>query len=118
MPGVGGSTTINDAGTFDYQAPILGGAFGLFPSRLYKIVVPAPTTLTVTVSWPTGQDLGVYYFAADGTTEPAEGVPADNGGAGATPESSTSALLPGTYLLAVVNFGTGDPPVFSLTISR
>jgi len=118
FPGVGSSTSINDAGTFDYAAPIFGGDFGLFPARLYKIVVPAPTSLTVTVNWPTGQDLGVYYFAADGVTEPLEGVPADDGGAGAAPESSVSALLPGTYLLAVVNFGVGDPPVFSLTIAR
>jgi hypothetical protein len=118
MPGPGGSTTINDAGTFDYAAPIFGGAFGLFPARLYKIVVPAPLALTVTVAWPTGQDLGVYYFAADGTTEPPEGNPADCCGAGVTPESSTSSLLAGTYILAVVNFGVGDPPVFSLTIAR
>jgi hypothetical protein len=118
FPGAGSSTTINDAGTFDYAAPIFGGAFGLFPARLYKLVVPAPASVTVTVSWPTGQDLGVYYFAADGVTEPAEGNFADDGGAGFTPESSTSSLLAGTYLLAVVNFGTGDPPVFSLTVSR
>jgi len=85
---------------------------------LYKVVVPAPTALTVTISWPTGQDLGVHYFEADGVTEPAEGLPADAGGAGATPETSTSALLAKTYILAVVNFGVGDPPVFSLTISR
>lgn len=118
LPGVGGSVTINDAGSYGYAAPIFGGAFGNFPSRLYKIVVTAPTSLTVTVDWPTAQDLGVYYFAADGVAEPAEGIPADNGGAGASPESSTSALLPGTYLLAVVNFGAGNPPVFSLTLSQ
>ncbi len=115
LPGVGGSTTINDAGTYDYVAPLFGTTF---PARLYKVVVPAPTALTVTISWPTDQDLGVYYFEADGVTEPGEGLPADAGGAGATPETSTSALLAKTYILAVVNFGVGDPPVFSLTISR
>ena len=118
LPGAGSSTTFNDAGTFDYPAPIFGGAFGLFPSRLYKVVITAPTTLTVSVNWPTGEDLGVYYFAADGTTEPAEGIPADAGGAGVKPEASTSALLPGTYLLAVVNFSTTTPPFISLTLSR
>jgi hypothetical protein len=118
LPGAGASVTVTDAGSFDYAAPIFGGAFGNFDSRLYKIVVPAGLSLTVEVDWPTNQDLGVYYFAADGVAEPAEGAPADDGGAGAHPESSTSALLPGTYLLAVVNFGSGNPPVFQLTLSR
>ena len=86
IPGVGGSTVVTDAGTYDYAAPIFGGAFGLFPARLYKIVVTAPISLTVEVDWPTDQDLGVYYFAADGVAEPAEGIPADDGGAGAHPE--------------------------------
>jgi hypothetical protein len=117
LPGPGGSITINDAGTYDYTAPLIGGAFPT-PARLYKIVVPAPLSLTVEVDWPTGQDLGVYYLAADGVGEPAEGFPADCCGPGVHPETSTSSLLAGTYLLAVVNFGVGDPPVFSLTLSR
>jgi hypothetical protein len=91
---------------------------------LYKIVITAPTTVDVTLDWPTAEhDLGAYWFAADGTTEPAEGIAADDGGFGAKPETSTSALLPGTYLLAVVNFGAdgapaSTPPFFSLTLSR
>ena len=118
LPGAGGSVVLNDAGTFDYSAPIFGGAFGNFPARLYKIVVPSTMALTTKVDWPTGQDLGIYWFAADGIAEPAFGNPADNGGAGANPETSTSTAPAGTYLLAVVNFGAGNPPVFQLTISR
>jgi hypothetical protein len=118
VPGPGGSITVNDAGTFDYPAPIFGGAFGLFPARLYKIVVTGPINLTTTVDWPTDQDLGIYWFAADGVAEPAFGVAADNGGAGANPESSTSSVPAGTWLLAVVNFNPTAPPVFSLTLSR
>jgi len=119
VPGAGGSVTINDAGSFDYPAPIFGGMFGTFPSRLYKVVITGTFPLTVTVAWPTGQDLGAYWFNADGVGEPVAGNPADNGGAGASPESSTSTLPPGTYLLAVVNFpGAGNPPVFQLTLSR
>jgi hypothetical protein len=118
VPGAGGSTVVTDAGSFDYPAPILGGGFGNFPSRLYKIVVPAAISLTIEIDWPTNQDLGVYYFLADGVTEPAFGNPADAGGFGASPETSTSALAAGTYLLAVVNFGVGNPPVFQLTLSR
>jgi hypothetical protein len=118
LPGPGGSVTVNDAGSYDYPAGIFGGAFGTFASRLYKIVVPATLDLTVEVDWPTGQDLGVYYFNEDGVGEPAFGNPADCCGAGVHPETSTSTLLAGTYLLAVVNFSTTGPPVFSLTLSR
>jgi hypothetical protein len=118
VPGAGGSVTINDAGSYDYAAPIFGGAFGNFPSRLYKVVITGSFALTVTVDWPTGQDLGAYWFNADGVGEPAAGNPADAGGGGASPESSTSTLPPGTYMLAVVNFGAGNPPVFQLTLSR
>ena len=118
VPGAGGTVITNDAGTFDYSAPIFGGAFGNFPARLYKIVVTGTITLTTTVDWPTGQDLGVYWFNADGVGEPAFGNPADAGGPGAHPETATSTVPAGTYLLAVVNFGTGNPPVFQLTLSR
>lgn len=118
VPGPGGSATVTDAGSFDYAAPIFGGAFGNFPARLYKIVLTGAFPLTVTVDWPTGQDLGVYWFNADGVGEPAAGNPADAGGGGASPESSTSTVPAGTYLLAVVNFGAGNPPVFQLTLSR
>jgi hypothetical protein len=81
-------------------------------------VITGSFALTVTVDWPTGQDLGVYWFNADGVGEPAAGNPADAGGGGASPESSTSTVPAGTYLLAVVNFGAGNPPVFQLTLSR
>lgn len=118
VPGVGGSVTINDAGTYDYPAPIFGGAFGLFDSRLYKIVVTGTIDLTVSVAWPTAEDLGVYWFNADGVGEPAFGNPADCCGAGVSPETSTSTVPAGTYLLAVVNFNASAPPVFSLTLSR
>ncbi|MEO7136106.1 MAG: hypothetical protein ABI037_00140 [Gemmatimonadales bacterium] len=118
VPGAGGSVTVNDAGSFDYPAPIFGGAFGTFPSRLYKVVITGTFPLTVTLAWPTGQDLGAYWFNADGVGEPVAGNPADSGGGGASPEASTSTLPPGTYLLAVVNFGSGNPPVFQLTLSR
>lgn len=121
LPAVGGSVITNDAGAFGYHAPILGGAFGEFDSRLYKIVVTEAMDLTVSVDWPTAaHDLGVYYFNEDGIAEPAFGIPADAGGAGVHPETSTSSLVPGTYLLAVVSFppATTVPPFFTLTLSR
>jgi hypothetical protein len=114
-PEIALGATVFDAGTFDYQAPIFGGAFGLFPARLYKVVIPADANVTVTIDWPSDQDLGGYWFAEDGVTEPGFD-PADNAGAGGHPETVTNAMPAGTYILAVVNFGDGDPPVFTIKV--
>jgi hypothetical protein len=116
VPAIGETTALIDGGTYDYPAPIFGGAFGLFPSRLYKLVVPSGRDITVTITWGSGDDLGGYWFAADGTTEPPTLNAADAGGGGASPESSTSTFAAGTYLLAIVNFGPGDPPFFSIQL--
>ena len=116
VPAVGETTGLIDGGTYDYGAPIFGGAFGLFPARLYKLVVPTGRDITVTINWASGDDLGGYWFASDGTTEPPELNAADAGGGGAFPESSTSTFAAGTYLLAIVNFGPGDPPFFSIQL--
>ena len=114
----GQSFDLFEAGAYNGHAPIFGGAFGEFAARWYKVTVPAGvTSVTVTLDWPTGQDLGAYWFETDGIGEPAEGVPADNGGDGAHPEVSTSLLLPRTYLLAVVNFSATNPPFFKLTLA-
>jgi hypothetical protein len=112
---IGGSTVFFDGGTFDYQAPILGGQFGTFPSRLYKITVADSTTLTTTLDWPSTEDMGIYFFEADGTTE--TGTPGDAGGAGAHPETTTNTFAPGTYLMAIVNFNTTNPAYFALTVT-
>ena len=109
VPGIGATTGLYDSGTYTYAAPIFGGAFGTFPARLYRLVVPTGRDITVTIDWTTPQDLGAYFFAADGTTEPAELGSADAGGGGAHPESVTNTFAAGTYLLAIVNFGPGDP---------
>jgi hypothetical protein len=99
---VGETTTLFDGGPMEYLA------FGLFPTRLYSFTVPADGNFTVTLDWQGGaEDLGVYYFLPDGTTD--AGTPADAGGAGAHPETSTSTFTAGDYLLAVVNFSTTNP---------
>jgi hypothetical protein len=113
VPGVGGSITVTDAGSFGYTAPT---QFGAVPARLYKIVLPGPVSLSVELDWPTGEDMGVYYFAADGVTE--VGTFADAGFDGDAPETSTSALAAGTYYVAVVNWSASSPPVFQFTLSR
>ncbi len=40
VPPVGETSTFFDGGTYDYPAPIFGGAFGNFPARLYSFTVP------------------------------------------------------------------------------
>ncbi|MFL5496229.1 MAG: hypothetical protein ACJ8DC_17725 [Gemmatimonadales bacterium] len=117
IPAAGAASTVFfDGGTFDYPAPIFGGAFGDFPSRLYKIVVADSTTLTTTVDWPSAEDLGIYFFEADGTTE--TGTPGDAGAGGIHPETTTNTFAPGTYLMAIVNFNLTNPPYFGLTITQ
>jgi hypothetical protein len=110
---VGETTTFFDGGTYDYPAPLFGTTF---PARLYKLTIPEDGDYTVTLDWEGGvEDLGVYYFQADGTTE--TGSPADGGGAGAHPESSTSTFTAGTYLLAVVNFSATNPPSITIQLT-
>ncbi len=112
----GETTTFFDAGTYDYPAPIFGGAFGLFPARLYSLTITADGDYTVSLDWEGGvEDLGVYYFLADGVAE--TGSPADAGGAGAHPEESTSTLTAGEYRLAVVNFSGTNPPSITIQLT-
>jgi hypothetical protein len=107
-----------DGGTFDYGAPIFGGAFGEFPSRLYSFTIPADGDYTITIDWEGGvEDLGGYIFLPDGTTEPGN-APADAGGEGAHPESATSTFTAGEYRLAVVNFSATNPPSFTIQLTR
>lgn len=105
----GGTTTFYDGGTYDYGAPLFDTSI---PARLYKFTVPADGDFTVTIDWTSPEDLGVYYFEADGSTE--TGSAADAGGGGAHPESSTSTFTAGTYFMAVVNFSGTNPPFYSI----
>jgi hypothetical protein len=98
-----------DGGTYDF-ASVNG------PARLYKFVVTDSVDLTTTVDWPSPEDLGLYFYAADGATDVGAG-PADAGGAGAHPESATNTFAPGTYIMGVTNFSATTPPYFGITIS-
>jgi len=115
IPAEGSTAVFFDGGTYDYGAPILGGQFGAFPSRLYKITVADSTTLTTTVDWPSPEDMGIYFFESNGTTE--TGTPGDAGGGGAHPEATTNTFAPGTYLMAVVNFGDTNPPYIAISVT-
>jgi hypothetical protein len=114
VPTVGNSLVLNDAGAF--AGDPTDCCFGFHP-RFYKIVLAAPTTLTFTIDWFQGQDLGVYITEEDGTTLIDAG---DSAGEGPTghPESVTIPLAAGTYYVAAVNFSASTPSFFQLTISN
>jgi hypothetical protein len=118
IPAVGGTTTFFDGGTYDYAAPIFGGAFGTFPSRLYNVTFADSTTLTVTVDWPSPEDLGIYLFESNGTTEVGSPGAGDAGGGGVHPETLTQTFGPGTFLVAIVNFNATNPPYIALSITN
>lgn len=108
---VGSSTFFYDGGTYDYAAPSLGGA----PTRLYKITVADTTTLTTTVQSSGPEDFGLYFFAADATTD--FGTAGDSADPAANPETTTNTFPPGTYYMGVVNFSATNPAYFGLTVS-
>jgi hypothetical protein len=111
LPAPGGpALAFFDGGTYDFSAP--DG-----PARLYKFVVTAPVVLSTTVDWPSPEDLGLYFYAADAAT--AAGDPADAGGGGAHPETVDNTFAPGTYYMAVINFNapTTNPPYYGIQIT-
>jgi hypothetical protein len=114
VPPPGGTTTLFDAGPYNGPGTCCFGGH----ERLYKVVLTdASTTLTGSVDWFEGQDLGLYWVAADGVT-PIGDFSGDAGGAGAHPESETITLAAGTYFMAIANFGPGDPTLIKLTLTR
>jgi hypothetical protein len=109
-----GSTTVFfDGGTYD--ASVSFGASGTFGARMYKITVADTTTLTTTVDWPSAEDLGIYLFQSNGTT--AFGAAGDDGAGGEHPESVTNTFPPGTYIMAIVNFNTTNPPYIGISVT-
>jgi hypothetical protein len=107
-PADGAALGFFDGGTYDFAA-----ADG--PARLYKFVVADSVDLTTSVDWPSAEDLGLYFYASDGTT--AAGDPADAGGGGAHPEAVTNTFAPGTYFMAVINFSATNPPFYGVTVT-
>lgn len=112
VPAIGETISFFDGGTYDYPAPILAGAFGNFPARLYKLTLAADASIVISLDWQTPEDLGLYFFAANGTTE--VGTAADGA---AHPETATFTQPAGTYFVAVVNFAATNPPAFSLQLT-
>jgi hypothetical protein len=113
IPGAGTSITLNDAGAFD-------AAFLTFPTRFYKLVFASTTTITFTLDWFQGQDLGLYV-----TTDPPASASdiigaADDFGSGSAghPETTTITFAPGTYYAGVLNFSTTTPSFFQIKMSN
>jgi hypothetical protein len=115
VPAIDQTISFYDGGTFDYPAPILGGAFGNFPARLYKLVLTTTTSINFVLDWQSAEDLGIYFFTSNGTTE--VGSPGDAGGGGAHPETTTFTQPAGTYYVAIVNFNATNPPFFALQMT-
>jgi hypothetical protein len=113
IPTAGNNITVNDVGSFAGPGDCCFGG----PAQYYKLTITAPTTLTFTVDWFQGQDLGVYITQSDAVTLIDAG---DAGGEGATghPESVTVAFTPGTYFAAIPNFSATAPSFISLNISN
>jgi hypothetical protein len=113
---VGGTTLFFDGGTYDATANTTD--FGPAPARFYTFTVADTTTLTTTVDWPSPEDVGLYFFQSNGTTEVA-GTAIDPGVGGEHPESGSNTFPPGTYKLAVVNWNAPatNPPYFALSVT-
>jgi len=127
VPASGNSEILYDAAAMNGSADCLNSE-GV-PCRLYKIVLPAATTMDFSASWfddPAGvgatTDLGVYMVDAGGNDLGSFGC--DSHGNDGVAEVCTVALGAGTYYIAMVTFAAFyaapddvDPPVFQLQIT-
>jgi hypothetical protein len=116
VPAPGGTSTLFDAGPYNSAGDCCFG----FPARLYKLVVTEAMTLTFTLDWYEGQDLGIYP-TLDGIELlcPEDfSCLGDAGGEGSHPETTTVDFAPGTYFIAIPNFSDTNPNLFKLTIER
>jgi hypothetical protein len=109
LPAVGGpALAFFDGGTYDYAS-----ANG--PARLYKFVVTDSVVLTTSVDWPAAEDLGLYFYASDASTD--FGDFADAGAGGVHPETIDNLFPPGTYFMGVTNFSLTNPAYYGITIT-
>ena len=111
IPTAGNSFVLNDAGAFDGPGDCCFG----FTARYYKLTITAPTTLTFTLDWFQGQDLGAYILESDAVTIIDAGDCCGEGPTG-HPETVTVPFTPGTYFVAIPNFSATIPSFFQLTL--
>jgi hypothetical protein len=123
FPAPGATVELFDAGP--YNGPSVAD-FGEH-SRLYRIDVTATSTLTFTLDYYEGHDLGIY-ISTDGTFAGLVGFGDANGGVRQSnpyhPETVTIPnMAPGSYIIGIANFGTtapfaGDPSLIKISVSR
>lgn len=111
VPTAGNSFVLNDGGAFEGDGTCCFGG----TVRFYRLTLAATTTLSGTLDWFEGQDLGLYWVAADGVTAVGN-FDGDSQGEGGHPESSTVTLTAGTYFVGIVNFSATEPSFFQLTL--
>lgn len=117
IPAAGQTSGVVDAPTSfpNDQSGLCGGPCN---ARIYKFTVAAQQEVTVTATWNSTTDIGVYLGnATGGLQSTATFPPADNlgSGAGGHPETTTWDLPPGDYTILVIDFLTSGSPT-SLTI--
>ncbi len=113
LPTSGNTNVTYDGGGFG------GGTFAANDSRFYRITVPANTTYDMTLEWSSDGDLGLYVIDSGFNNILDSGADSfgHTGGANGNgqPETTTVALTPGDYLLAVILFDP-NPGVIKLTM--
>jgi hypothetical protein len=116
LPGPGVREVFVDGGPFAANAGCAAATGGT--CRLYKLVVAAPTTITVTATWESTADIGIYFLNAAGVADVFGDFACDQHGSGATsqPETCTETIPAGTFYLAAVNFSATAPAFFTLLI--
>jgi hypothetical protein len=116
IPGPGGTTTLFDAGPFGGPTDCCFG----FHTRLYRLDVTETMTLTFTLDWYEGQDLGIYPTLADGLTLLCpDDFSCVADGASHPEVTAPITFAPGTYFIAIPNFDEPENPnLFKLAIDR
>jgi hypothetical protein len=115
--------TLTDLGT--WASTNCGTTSGSTSCQVYKLVLPASTSLHFTLSAPGPADLGLYFLNSDLTDLSDFSDPntfCDNNGNNSPPEDCTLTFAAGTYYMLVTSFGPlyvppdPNPPFFQLQI--
>ncbi len=107
IPATGVTSVIRDIGIFA-AAPECGNIG--FHCLFYKIVLAAPATFNVSITWGNTADLGGYFIDAAGNDQFGD-FACDNfgSGAGGQPEHCSQTLPAGTWYLALADFTSAAP---------